>query len=322
MMQILIAILIFLVVTAAVLGIYALITIVERRIRQRQIRALLEESSELSSGGRQGGAGGQRPDTAGSENMFGKYLNTRAVEALLLSAGIAISAERFVFLVSVFLVLSFTAALALSMHVLLSILATLILAGIVWLYLLNRRRHRDEEMVQQLPDALDMIVRALKAGQSVDNALKEVANNCLPPLGTEIQIVYEEITLGIPFVTALRNLEARFSRIPDIKLMTTAFIIQRETGGSIAKVLGNLSGLIRQRDQLRRQIRAFTAEGRSSALILGLLPVAVAGFFSIVRPDYIRVLFDNPVGRKLVLLAVLLEVSGFFIMRMIIRINP
>jgi tight adherence protein B len=155
----------------------------------------------------------------------------------------------------------------------------------------------------------------------VDNALKEVARSSPPPLGAEIRTIYEEIALGIPFTAALENFEHRFNRLADVKLMTTAFIIQRETGGNLTRVLDNLANLIRERDTLKRQVRAMTAEGRSSAFILGVLPLVVGAFFWIVRPAYIKVLFTHPVGQKLLLAAVVLEISGFAVMCLMTRID-
>jgi len=309
---------VFSLVLVSVGSLYAIAAALRRRSRQRQLRSLIEGGPEplVDQSIIPSGEAGTR------RRILAKYVDLARIGPLLLSAGVSVPPERFLALVALLVSLSFLAAFSLTGHVAASLAAMFAAGGLMWLYLVYRRRLRDEELVGQMPNALDMIVRALRVGQSVDNALREVASSCPPPLGTEIQIIYEEMALGLPFVTALSNFEARFARVPDVKLMSTAFIIQRETGGNLTRVLGNLSTLIRERDQLRRQVHAFTAEGRSSALILGVLPVAVGGFFWTIRPEYLHVMFASHVGRKMLLCAALLEICGFLVMRLMIRVNP
>ncbi|MBT8341896.1 MAG: type II secretion system F family protein [Desulfatitalea sp.] len=190
-----------------------------------------------------------------------------------------------------------------------------------WLYLFWRRKQREQALVQQLPDALEMIVRAVRAGQSVDGALREIAASSAPPLGEAFRLVYEEMAMGLSFDKALRNFQQRFNGVPDIRIICTAFIVQRETGGNLTKILGGLADTVRQRFQLQRQIRALTAEGRTSALILGMLPILLALFFWIFNPGYIHLLINHPEGRKLLLVAVVLVGTGFTVMRMMTRMD-
>jgi tight adherence protein B len=196
-------------------------------------------------------------------------------------------------------------------------------AGIAlpFLYLVYRKKKREEALVEQLPDALDMIVRALKVGQSVDGALQEAARSFPSPIGPEIKTVYDEMAVGLPFEKAFRNFEKRFPRVPDVKILVTAFIIQRETGGNLTSVLDGVARTVRQRFQLKRQIRVLTAEGRTTALILGLLPVGFLVVAWIFNPNYIGLLFNHPLGKKLLLLAVLFEAAGFAVMRIMSRIK-
>ncbi len=319
-MRLLLASIVFLMVLAVLVGIYAAMAACRRRMRQRRLDALLQ--TEPTAAGSLLSMDRSPPDASTGIGVFGRTVDLSRLEALLTSADVSMTPKRFLALAMPMGLSSFVIVWIVSRHALGGMLAMAVGACLPLLVLRVRRQQRDSALVRQMPDTLDMIVRALRVGQSVDNALRDVSRNCPPPLGAEIRTVYEEIALGIPFPAALRNFETRFARLADVKLMTTAFIIQRETGGNLTRVLSNLSDLIRQRDSLKRQIKAMTAEGRSSAFILGVLPLAVGGFFWIIRPEYIQTLFSHPMGRKMLLAAILLEIGGFVVMRLMTRIEP
>lgn len=257
----------------------------------------------------------------GLERLLGRFLDLAALESLVISANVPLSLERLLtislgagvlFIIPVVVILkSALAAFA--------ALATGII--IPFVYLIYRKKKREEALVEQLPDALDTIVRSLKVGQSVDGALQEVARSFPPPMGTEIKTIYDEMAVGLSFDKAFRNFEERFPRLPDIKILVTAFIIQRETGGNLTTILEGVSRTVRERFQLKRQIRVLTAEGRTSALILGFLPAGFLAAAWIFNPKYIGLLFHNSLGKKLLLLAVLLEMAGFAVMRVMSRIK-
>ena len=182
-------------------------------------------------------------------------------------------------------------------------------------------KKRDDAFLEQLPHVVDMISRGLRAGQSMDDALREVAKHFDAPAGDEIKRVYEEMAMGVSFETAIRNFEQRYTRVADIKLLCTAFIIQRETGGNLAVTLDKIGDTIRQRFNLYRQIKALSADGRLSALIIGLLPIGFGVFTFFFRPDYIGQLFFTPAGKSLLFTAVMLELIGVALMARITRIK-
>ena len=319
-MRTLLASFVFLLVLGAAVGIRWIVNAARRRGKQRLLRTLVPSLPELSPVRERHGP--TEPDTpAGSRFLWG-LVDLARLEALLFSAGVSMPGERMATLITLTGLLGFFAILAVARSLPGALLAMGLGFALPLMVLRYRRRRRDDALVRQMPEALDMIVRALQVGQSVDNALNEVGRTVPPPLGMEIQTIYEEMSLGIPFTVALQNFESRFARLADVKLMTTAFIIQRETGGNLTRVLANLSDLIRERDTLKRQVRAMTAEGRSSAFILGVLPLAVGAFFWIIRPAYIRMLFSHPAGRKMLLAAMLLEIAGFVIMKLMTRLEP
>ena len=260
-------------------------------------------------------------DTSRAESLLGALIDMGRLESLLLASDTPLSAERFLFLClttggSLFVVLLF---LFRNPFLALAFLALGALAPVF--YLLRRKQKREEDLVRQLPEALDMIVRALRVGQSLDGAFRELGADFPPPLGAEVRTIYEEMAMGIPFESAVRNFELRFPKVADIKLFCTALIIQRETGGNLTRILDGLSRMIRERFTLRRQVRALTAEGRTSALILGLLPVGFIILTWLSNPEYLNTLFTTPVGHRLLFIAVLLEAFGFIVMRVMAKIE-
>ncbi len=301
---------------------YVLVSFVREKARKKQIADLLTAGEGLSRLPNQGKNSEKEQAQQAGLSVFGYQVDLTRLQALLASANVALSPERFIVLSLGVAILGFCIAFLMSGRAIVAIPLMLGLCCLPVFYILYRRKQRDAALVEQLPEALDMIVRALRVGQSVDNALKEVTRTCSDPLGREIRVIHEEIALGIPFVQAMKNFDGRFARLADVKLMTTAFVIQRETGGNLTRVLANLADLIRERDTLKRQVQALTAEGRSSAMVLGVLPIFVMGVFWLTRPEYIGVLFTHPLGRKLLIVAILLEVLGFLLMRLMTRMDP
>ena len=177
------------------------------------------------------------------------------------------------------------------------------------LYVLYRRAHRLKTMARQLPDALDLLVRSLRAGHSLASGLKMVSEEMAGPLAQEFGVLHDEINYGVVMPEALTHL---LHRIPlnDLAYFTVAVQLQRETGGNLTEVLDKLSRLIRQRLHLRAKIRALTAEGRLSAWILGLLPFALAGLLAWGNPEFIRVLWQDPMGITLTQTMLLVMLVG------------
>lgn len=200
-------------------------------------------------------------------------------------------------------------------------LAAALLFGVIPLALVRRkRRKRLERIEEQLPDAADFIARALRAGHSFSNVLQIVGNELSEPLSGEFRIVREEINYGVPMAEALHNLAVRIP-LTDLRYLVIAILIQRESGGNLAEILGNISHIIRDRLKLAAQVRVLSAEGRMSAWILGLLPFAVGAMMLIVNEAYIRVLWTDPAGIRLLWIAFGMIVVGVLWLRRAIRIH-
>jgi len=243
------------------------------------------------------------------------------LESLIISAGVNISPENLLLICLCSGSLFFALCILIGINLFVSFFLVLLGSFLPIFYLRILRNRREQAVLDQLPEAIDMIVRALKAGQSVDNALRNVGNNFPPPFGQEIKLVYEEIAVGIPFDNALRNLEQRFSRLADIKMFCTAFIIQREAGGNLSDILENLSNALRQRIELKMQVKALTAEGKASAVVIASIPLCFALITWLVNPGYITLLLTTPIGKKFLLTAVVLDGLGLYIMRKLTRVE-
>lgn len=181
----------------------------------------------------------------------------------------------------------------------------------------NKRLHQIEA---QLPDAMDLISRAMRAGHAFPQALAMVGAEAQEPIAGEFKITSDEIGFGISIDNALNNLATRIPS-PDVSYFVMAVIIQRETGGNLAELLGKLAELVRERFKLFAKVRVLAAEGKLSAWILTGLPFCVAGAIQIMNPKYLSVLFTDPMGIRMVIGAMVLMAIGIFAMWRIIDIR-
>ena len=189
-------------------------------------------------------------------------------------------------------------------------LCGLILPILVLRYLRSRRQ---KAFGAQFPDALDMIVRSLRAGHPVPIAISMVAREMRDPIGSEFGIVADEITYGADLESGLRSLYFRVGQ-DDLPLFVTAVAIQGTTGGNLGEILQNLSTVIRERFKMRRKIRALAAEARASALILSSLPIVIFAAIQFVTPDFYASVWDESVTKKALALAGCWMMVGNFIM--------
>lgn len=194
-------------------------------------------------------------------------------------------------------------------------LAVLPVLRLMWL-----RSRRVYQIGAQLPDALDMISRALRAGHAFPAALAMVGDQAQEPIASEFKATFDEINFGLSTQTALKNLAMRVP-IPDLRYFVLAVVIQLETGGNLAELLSMLANLMRERFKLFGRIRVLAAEGKLSAYILTALPFCVAGMIQIVNPGYLNVLWTDPVGIRMVITAIVMMILGIFLMWRIIKIR-
>lgn len=202
----------------------------------------------------------------------------------------------------------------------LRLLAGVICALLPLLYLTIKKLSRLKAFIREFPDAIDMMVSALKAGHAFSKAMQIVAAEAPEPIAGEFRKTYEENSLGVPIKEALQNLANRIDHI-DLKLFVTAVLLQRETGGNLAEILEKISYTIRERFKLMGQIKVFTAQGRFSAIIISALPIGFAVIITFINPEYLEPLFTTKAGHILLGLAVFLETTGFLVIRKITNIK-
>lgn len=188
------------------------------------------------------------------------------------------------------------------------------------LLLLRARAARLHHIEAQLPEAVDFLARALRAGHSFSNVLQMVGDELPEPIGAEFKFAHEEINYGVPMNEALQNL-ARRVPLTDLRYMVIAVLIQRESGGNLAELLGSIGGIIRARLKLLGRVRVLSAEGKMSAWVLGLMPPVMMLIMSVINPDYVRVLWTDPTGVRLLWYAAGMVAAGVLWMRKVIHIR-
>ena len=183
-----------------------------------------------------------------------------------------------------------------------------------------KRDRRLASFNQKLPDALDLISRALRAGHSISAAIEIVAEEGVEPLRSEFAEVYKQQNFGIPHRDALLQLGRRVPST-DLQVVITAMLVQKETGGNLVEILERTTGVLRDRLRIQGELRTRTAQGRLTGWILGLLPIVMFCLISLTNPGYTNILINDPVGRKLAYLGVGMMAIGGLIIRKIIRIR-
>ncbi len=204
--------------------------------------------------------------------------------------------------------------------VILAVLIGLLLGFAPLAFVLYKRSQRFNQIEQQLPEALDLMVSALRAGHSLVAALRLVAYESSEPIGGEFRICFDEQNYGLELRTAMDNL---VSRVPlqDLRIVVTAILIQKESGGNLAEVLDKASYLIRERFRLRRQVRVHTAQGRMTGWILSLLPVILGVGLYFVNPETMSILWTRPLGIKLLYTSGAMTITGALIIRKIVNME-
>lgn len=201
-----------------------------------------------------------------------------------------------------------------------SVVVGAMFAAVPFFYVSHQRGKRLRKFETQLPDALDLITRALRAGHAFPSALQMVGDEMAEPVAGEFRIVHDEVNFGIELQQALTNLSVRVP-LTDLRYFIVSVLIQRESGGNLTEVLGNLSRLIRERLKLMSKVRVLSSEGRLSAWILGIMPFALAGVMALMNPEFMTPLWNDPIGISIIKYMLILMAFGVLILRIIIKIR-
>ena len=244
----------------------------------------------------------------------------RSLDRLLEQSGLNLNVAMFLAISLVCGALTYIALIFTRLPITITLPISLIATGIPYLYVCRKKVMRLKKIEEQLPDALDLMGRAMRAGHAFPSALQMVGEEMAEPIAGEFQIVFDEVNFGITLQEALKNLTIRVPST-DLNYFVVAVLIQRETGGNLAELLDSIAAIIRARFRLYGQIRVLTAEGRLSAWILCLLPFALAIILAILNPKYMKILWTDPSGIKMLAIVSILMIVGIFWMRRLIRIR-
>ena len=202
----------------------------------------------------------------------------------------------------------------------LAVLVGVTLSSFPTIYLLVKRSRRLRKFEEQLPDTIDLMARALRAGHTISSAIEMVAQEGNEPVASEFRRVFEQQNFGLPLREAMLSLTERVP-LPDVSFLVTAILVQKETGGNLAEVLDKTAMVIRERFRLRGQLRVYTAQGRLTGWILAGLPFIMFVLLNIVNPQYMRVLYTDPAGKILIYAGIVLMIVGGWVIRKVIDIK-
>ena len=259
-------------------------------------------------------------DSPALQRWLLKLPRVQALDRLLLQSGMSIMVMQFLgySLLTGLGGMALAALLGFSPGVaLLSVFA----GGLIPYFFVLRAKHKRLNTIeQQLPEIIDLMSRALKAGHALTGALQMTATEGVEPAAGEFRLVFDEINFGVSVQNVLMKLVSRVP-ITDLSYFVIAVLIQRESGGNLAELLDKISNLIRARLNLLGRIRVLSAEGRLSAWILSCMPFAMALLLNIINPGFMSVLWTDPVGPTIIAIALVMMVVGIYAMSRIIKIH-
>ena len=252
--------------------------------------------------------------------ILSKFRFSQNLQRLIDQAGIPMKAGALVLAMLSLAGLVFLLVQEFSGYILAASLAGLAAGSLPYLYVRRKKRKRTDQFESLLPEAIDMMTNALRSGFSLESALSMVATEIPDPVGLEFAIAFEEQNLGVGFGTALSSMEKRVES-EDLSLFASALLIQKKTGGNLVEILEKIGKTIRERFQLKRDVRVFTAHGRFTGFVLILLPIIMAGVILTINPAYVKVLLIEKVGRYLLGAAIIMQMLGIWVIRRIIDIR-
>jgi tight adherence protein B len=318
------AVLVFVAVATGTVALVLVLEGVRAAIRRRDVTRRVEDvlkGGELLPGSQRGELfrEAEREPTV-LDAIVARSPQLRDLPLLINHAGLNWSTSTFVILS----VGSATAAGLFGLVATRGLLVPAVLTGLAALmpywYLKFRKRRRLNRFEEVFPDAVDMLGRAIRAGHPLSAGIQMVGQDMAEPVAGEFRTIFEEQRFGVPFADALMGLVDRIDLV-DVRIFVTAVLVQREVGGNLSEILDNISQTIRARFKIRRQLRTYTAQGRMSGMVVGSMPVVVGLAFYGINPDYIGVLFEHPLGRIMLGVAITLQIFGYLWIRKVVNIE-
>lgn len=249
-----------------------------------------------------------------------KLPRVSTLDRMLLKSGLPFTAGTFILLSLSLGLITLLLGLKFIPYAIVTVALAIVMVCLPFGYLKLAENAYLTKFQDQLPEALDLLARALRSGHAMTSGLEMVSSEMEEPIASEFGAAVDEINLGLTFQEAFENL---CERVPstDLRFFAISVIIQRETGGNVAEILDNISRLIRERIQFKRQVRALTAEGRLSAMVLIGLPIALFAYIFFVNHSYISLLWKDVIGQYMLGGAIVLQILGAFVIKKIVTIE-
>jgi tight adherence protein B len=259
-------------------------------------------------------------DLGGSSFWSRVFPNAENLNLLYEQADVNLTFKTFMGIVGALAVAGIIFGIGFRLPIYLIPLGAPVFGSLPFLWLLHRRKNRIRQFIDAMPEAVELMSRSLRSGHGLAAGLHMVAEEMKGPIADEFNRVFEEQNLGIPIELSLRNMADRIP-IMDVRFFVIAVLVQRSTGGDLAEVLDKIGRLIRQRIEMRGHVKALTAEGRLSGIVLLGLPPALLGYLCIANYPYVSVMFTTVVGNKMLAWTAVGQFLGALLIKKIVAIK-
>ena len=321
--MLLIVLLIFIAVFLLVLAIYMNVVAVKdspkAQLRRRLRHVAMSQGRDTS---------GMTPElrsdiikeTPPLERFFTNIALFRRLDSRLDRSGLSMTLANFLVIIVCLGIAGFVICFFFTRNLYLSLPAGIFLFLVPFFYMEYKKRQREDKFTELFPDALAMIARSLRSGHSFTSGIELVGTEVSDPVGNLFKTAYDQQLLGLRINDTLNNLNNRIDSL-DLRFFTTAVEINSEVGGNFAEILDKLAATIRERIVIRRQLRVHTAQGRLTGYILAAMPIIAFFLLNFMMPGYQKVLWENDKGQTILIVAAILQIIGFFVIRRIINIR-
>ncbi|NPV90011.1 MAG: type II secretion system F family protein [Firmicutes bacterium] len=255
-----------------------------------------------------------------ASRVFSSFSYARSLEKEMIRADLPLRGEEFLFLLVCTALFLPLLVWFLTSNIGLTVVLGLAGLTLPFLWLRQAKRKRIERFNEQMGSGLSILTNSLRAGYSFLQAVELVSQESPSPLADEFGLLMREIKLGVTTEEALYHLGERVPS-PDLELLITAVVIQRQLGGNLAEIIDNISHTIRERIRIKGEVKTLTAQGRISGIIIGLLPIAIIAMIFVINPQYMSLLFTHPWGRFMIAYGVVSEFIGIMIVRKVVNVE-
>ena len=251
---------------------------------------------------------------------LGTLATSAALEKKVEQSGLPLTVGRLVLSMIFLGLVGFAIALVVSRVWLLALFTGALVSMVPWWVVKFAASRRIKKLEEQFPEAIELIARALRSGHAFTTGMGMVAEEMPEPVRGEFKLMHDRQNFGMPLAEAMKGFADRMPLL-DARFFVTAVLTQRESGGNLSEVLDSLAAIIRDRFRLRRQVRALSAHGRITGLVLFCLAPALAALLMLIAPKHMGLLFTDPIGQRIVMIVIVLQAIGFYAMRRIIDIE-